>query len=66
MYVIQTGLRYVFSAVTLKNNEAMEELLQSSIELALGNVRTSLILTHMITVSFLVRCPLISGVMYVS
>ena len=36
--VIQTGLRYVFSAVTLKNNEAMEELLQSSIELALGNV----------------------------
>ena len=33
---LQAGLRYVFDAVTLRNNEAMEELLQASIELALG------------------------------
>ena len=33
---LQTGLRYVFNGVTLKNNEAMEALLQSAIELAVG------------------------------
>ena len=33
---MQTGLRYVFDGVALKNNDAMEELLQSSIELAVG------------------------------
>ena len=32
----QTGLRYVFDAVTLKNSDAMEELLQSAIQKAVG------------------------------
>jgi hypothetical protein len=36
---LQTGLRYIFGAVTLKNNEEMEELLHSSIELALEKFR---------------------------
>lgn len=35
---LQTGLRYVFDAVILRNNEAMEALLHSSIELAIGRV----------------------------
>lgn len=35
---LQTGLRYVFDGVILRNNEAMEALLHSSIELAIGKV----------------------------